>query len=214
MSLMVGLSYDGLGRLVAHDAQGFRVWPEGSISVQTPPTIKESLPSVPINGPWRMISMAKTADGRNMVFLRSSSLFLWNAESPETVMPLVPPHGWGADSGSIANKAVRPTGTPSADAALPQFRAVQIAPAGDRLYLLEQQVQGAGNPLHVWGVEHPTPSSPPHAHELNWSLMFGDGATSISLRGDGTLLAVGDRTGKVTLVDTIAQGRGDYSTAQ
>ena len=117
-------------------------------------------------------------------------------------MPLVPPPGWGADSGSIANKTVRPAGATGVEAILPQFRAVQIAPGGDRLYLLEQQAQPTGNPLHVWGVEHPSPSVPPRAHDLNWSLTLGDAAISLALRGDGTLLAVGDRTGSVTLIDT------------
>ena len=51
-------------------------------------------------------------------------------------------------------------------------------------------------------MEHPSPSVPPRAHDLNWSLTLGDAAISLALRGDGTLLAVGDRTGSVTLIDT------------
>ena len=203
---MMGLTYDGQGRLVAHDSQGLRIWPVGSTSAQTPPMIKEPLPRVHGNGPLRMASLAKTADGHDIVLLRSSSLFLWNADSPENVMPLIPPYGWGGDSGSIANKAVRPAGATGVEAILPQFRAVQIAPGGDRLYLLEQQVQPTGNPLHVWGVEHPSPSAPPRARDLNWSLTLGDGAISLALRGDGALLAVGDRTGSVTLIDTSTHG--------
>jgi WD40 repeat protein len=203
MGSMVGLTYDSVGRLVVHDAQGLRIWPEGSISVQTPPMIKEPLSRVPGNGPLRF-SMAKTVDARDIALLRSTSLFLWNADSPGDVMPVVPPPGWGADAGSIANKTVRPPGAPGPEATLPRLRAVQIAPGGNRLYLLEQQLQGMGNPLHVWGIERPSPSAAPHAHDLDWSLTLGEAANSIALRGDGALLAVGDRTGAVSLIDTSA----------
>ena len=202
---MVGLTYDGLGRLVAHDVQGLRIWPAGSIAGQTPPSIKVALPRLGGNGPWRMTATAKTADGRDMVFLRSSSLFLWNAETPDKVVPLMPPTGWGSDSVSIGTKAVRSTAGGSPEAILPLIRAVQIAPGGDRLYFLEQQVQGTGNSLHAWAIERPSGSSTPRAYDLNWSLTLGDAAIAIALRGDGTLLAVGDRTGTVRLVDTATR---------
>ena len=204
MGSMVGLTYDGLGRLVVHDAQGLRIWPEGSISVQTPPMIKEPMPRVPGNGPLRL-NMAKTVDGRDIALLRSTALFLWNADSPGDVMPVVPPLGWGADAGSIANKTTRPPGATGPETTFPRLRAVQIAPGANRLYLLEQQLQATGNPLHVWGVERPSPSAAPQARNLDWSLTFGEAANSIALRGDGALLAVGDRTGAVSLIDTSAR---------
>ena len=50
------LTFDGQGRLVAHDAQGLRIWPAGSISAQTPPDDQRPLPRVPGNGPLRIAS--------------------------------------------------------------------------------------------------------------------------------------------------------------
>jgi len=292
------LAFDSESRLVAHDAQGLRIWPAGSISAQTPPVFIPALSgfdlrlmssesevgrlstsgqnlvvvadlkgvlhfhifdgdgkvvvdtdatSLPAKaGPiadlkkqldslrpphrltrsekdrgiaavtsivghtllpritgtgWRMTPMAKTSDGRNLVLVRSSAVFLWNAESPDRVTPVTPPPGWGTVPASVANKASRPVGTAGAEWVPPSFRAVQIAPGGDRIYLLEQN-QGQGNPLHVWALARPFESSPRQAHDLNWGSPLTDGAISIALRRDGDLLAVGDRTGTVTLIDT------------
>jgi len=40
------------------------------------------------------------------------------------------------------------------------------------------------------------------ARDLDWVVPLTNGATSLALRPDGAVLAVGDRTGTVTLVDT------------
>ncbi len=197
------LAFDAENRLVAHDAQGLRMWPAGSISAREPVPFKEALPGVPGAGPWRMPSIAKTSDGRRMVLVRSSAVFLWNAESPDRVTPVAPPPGWGTASSSVANGTSRPVAAAGAESIPPPFRAVQIAPDGGRIYLLEQiQSQARGSPLHVWAIDGARDSSSAHARDLNWVSPLTDGAISIALRGDGTLLAVGDRTGGVTLIDT------------
>ena len=198
------LAFDAEDRLVAHDAQGLRIWPARSISAQAPPILAQALPLPRATGngpgPGRM-TLAKTADGRFMVFVRSTAIFLWNVASPSKLVEVTPPPGWGADPGSVANKGARPVTTTTADTILPQFRAVQIAPDGNRIYLLEQN-QAQVNPLHVWDIERSSPLSPAQAHDLNWDLPVPSGVISIALRGDGALLAVGDRTGAVYLVDT------------
>jgi WD40 repeat protein len=86
----------------------------------------------------------------------------------------------------------------------PSFRAVQIAPDGDRIYLLELN-PSLGNPLHVWALAGPSGSSPRQARDLNWVSRLTEGAISIALRGDGGLLAIADRTGTVTLIDTLTR---------
>ena len=198
------LAFDDQGRLVAHDAQSLRVWPADLTSPQTPPFFKQTWPDMPGAGPWRITPMAKTADGRHMVFVRSPAFFLWDSERPEKVIPVTPPPGWATtDPGSVAHNSARSVSAPNVDATVPQFRAVQIAPTGDRIYLLEQ-LRGQGNAVHAWTIDGPTSSSPAQARDLHWSVPLGDGVMSIALRGDGAILAVGDRTGAVSLVDTLA----------
>jgi WD40 repeat protein len=196
------LAFDAHDRLVAHDGRGLRIWPAGSVSAQTAPAVEQPLPRVSAAGgePFRIPLTAKTADGQNMVFVRSSAMFLWNAESGDEVIPVTPPSGWGADLNSAANKGVR-VGAPGAEAILPQIRAVQVGPAADRIYLLDQTL-GREIRLHAWAITGPSASAPAQALDLSWSLPLGDGVISIALRGDGAVLAVGDRTGGVALVDT------------
>jgi WD40 repeat protein len=194
------LAFDAQDRLIAHDALGLRVCPARSISTQTPPVVKVPLPRATGSGPWRT-TLAKTADCRAMVFVRSTAVFLWNVESPDKVVPVTPPPGWGADAGSVGNKGSRPVTTTGTEAILPQFRAVAISPNASRIYLLEQN-QGQVSPLHVWDIERPSPLSPAQAHDRKWAQPLSDGVISIALRGDGALLAMGDRTGTVTLLDT------------
>ena len=90
------------------------------------------------------------------------------------------------------------------DATAPPIRAVQIAPDGHRIYMLEQN-RGQGSRMHVWAIEKAESSSSARAHDLDWPLPVSEGAISIALRGDGKILALGDRTGGVSLVDTNAR---------
>ena len=200
------LAFDDLGRLVAHDAQSLRIWPADLTSPQTPPFFKLNWPDTPGAGPWRMTPMAKTADGQHMVFVRAPAFFLWNSEHADKVIPVTPPPGWATDPGSVGSSGARPASSTNIDAIVPQFRAVQIAPTGDRIYLLEQ-LRGQGNAVHAWAIDVPPSSSPAQtqARDLRWSVPLGDGVISIALRADGAILAVGDRTGAVSLVDTLAQ---------
>jgi eukaryotic-like serine/threonine-protein kinase len=199
------LAFDAEDRLVAHDSQNVRIWPAGTISAQTPPVFRLSLPRLPTagNGPGRITLTAKTPDGQNMVFVHSSGIFLWNSRSADDLIPVTPPVGWGPDSGSASNTGARTVAT-SAEPILPHFRAVQVAPNAQRIYLLEQS-QGRGGRLHAWAITRPSPSSPAQAVDLNWDIPLGEGVIGIALRNDGALLAVGDSTGGVTLVDILSQ---------
>ncbi len=96
-------------------------------------------------------------------------------------------------SGSLAPS------TAAAEIAASSIRAVQIAPDGDRIYLLEL-APGQPQKLHVWSILNSFVAQAV-AQELKWSVPLAEGAISIALRGDGKLLAVGDRSGAVTLID-------------
>jgi eukaryotic-like serine/threonine-protein kinase len=198
------LAFDDSGRLFAHDSRTLRIWPADLTEPQTPPSFRQAWPDTPGFGPWRMPCMAKTIDGRTMVFVRSPGVFLWNSQAEDKVTPVIPPPGWAADPGVSTAKGVRAASPGALDATAPPIRAVQIAPDGDRIYMLEQN-RGQGNRVHVWAIEKAGSSSPAQAHDLNWSLPVSEGAISIALRGDGSILALGDRTGIVSLIDTRAR---------
>jgi WD40 repeat protein len=144
--------------------------------------------------------MAKTADGRTMVFVRSASIFVWHAGAPDTAVKVVPPPRSGVEPvHSAINSPTRAT-TSNADASAIPFRAVQISPRGDRIYLIDQ-----GGQLHAWaldGASEVEPSSS-QARDLEWTVPVAEGGfVNLALRSDGAVLALGDRTQTVTLVNT------------
>jgi serine/threonine protein kinase/WD40 repeat protein len=194
------LAFDARGRLITNDARSLRVWTPGSTSAEAPPSFKHDWAEFTRGTP----PLAKTTDGRTMVFVRPSSLFLWSVETADKVVPVTPPPGWEpvGPPGPIA-KANRAATNSGADPARTPFREVQIAPGGERVYLLDS-TQGLPTPIHAWSIER-LPDARTLAHDLKWSVPLDDGAISIALRGDGAVLAVGDRTGKVTLVDTSSR---------
>ena len=210
------MAYDAAGRLIAHDSRGLRIWQDGSALSQSP-----SLVPIPINahGPGgSQIRLARSADGQTMVLVRSSEISLWQATHPDRVRPVVappqapgeelppfpgppPPPPTGATAtiapGSRFEGRGRP-GNPNRNGA---FRgdpiAVQLAPRGDRIYML-----GDFNRLIIWALDPGDASGPIKAHRLESAEGLPDGLTRLALRPDGSLLAIGDRTGTVTLLDT------------
>jgi eukaryotic-like serine/threonine-protein kinase len=58
--------------------------------------------------------------------------------------------------------------------------------------------------LHAWAVGPHADGNPARvqARDLDWSPPLSDWATGLALRRDGKVLAVGDRAGTVTLLDT------------
>jgi WD40 repeat protein len=144
-------------------------------------------------------SMAKTPDGRIMVMARSSEVFLWRAVAPEQMIPVLPPARSVLDLAPTVGGG--PRRGPGADAPPPQFRAVTIAPRGDRIYMIEQGV-GPTGVLRAWSIASSSDSTHLQARDLGWSVPMAEGATSLALRPDGAMLAVADRTGTVTLLET------------
>jgi WD40 repeat protein len=61
---------------------------------------------------------------------------------------------------------------------------------------------GDFNRLIIWALDPAIASVPIAAHRLEAAGGLPDGLTRLALRPDGALLAVGDRTGAVTLLDT------------
>ncbi len=210
------VAYDAAGRLIAHDSRGLRIWQDGSALTQPP-----SLVPIPLNAPAPWASqtrLARSADGQTMVLVRSSEISLWQATHPDRVRPVVaPPQAPGEElppfSGSPPNPPIGATaaiapgsrfegrgrpGNPNRNGA---FRgdpiAVQLAPRGDRIYMLADF-----NRLIIWALDPGDASGPIKAHRLESAEGLPDGLTRLALRPDGSLLAIGDRTGTVTLLDT------------
>jgi len=192
----MALAFDSLGRLVTHDAQGgMRIWSPGSIPGQAPP-LKHNLLQRRTTTPL----MSKTPDGRIMALVRSSAVVLWRAEAPGEIIPVSPPHS-EARPAPVASVGSRRGSPPGVDAPFPPFRAVAIAPRGDRIYLIEQSLRQPSL-LRAWSLEYPSQATRAQARDLDWVVAMANGATSLALRPDGAVLALGDRTGTVTLVDT------------
>jgi serine/threonine protein kinase/WD40 repeat protein len=193
------LAFDVQGRLLAYNTQGLRVWPAGPISAQVPPAIQLPLP--PAAGTTHsLMPMAKTPDGKIMMLVRSSALFLWHAERPEKLISVIPPSRSGLEPSPGTSNASRRGATASTEAPPLRIRSIQISPHGDRVYLIDQN-----NLMHAWAIEGRAEGPDGQvlqARDLGWSLQLSDGAFSLTLRRDGKLLAVGDRAGTVTLFDT------------
>ena len=192
------LAFDAEGRLLGHDVTGLRVWPAGPRAVQGAPTSHGLPPSPP------PMSLSRTADGRITALLRASSVYLWRGEAPDRLIPVIPPprpEGTANPSPTpsapaTARGPARPA-MPGADGAATFFRAIQIAPRGDRLYLVNLLGR-----LHIWDLNATPGDTAVHAVEPDWGRPPVEGIVSLALRSDGAVLAAGDRTGTVTLIGT------------
>jgi WD40 repeat protein len=134
-----------------------------------------------------------------MVLVRSSAVFLWHAENPDKLISVTPPPHSGAEPAPGAPNTARRGATAGGEARAARFRSAQLAPHGDRIYLIDQS-----GLLHAWAIESQVEGAEAkiQAHDLDWAVPMADGATSLALRGDGKVLAVGDRAGIVTLLET------------
>jgi WD40 repeat protein len=175
------LAFDARGRLLAHDIHGLRVWPAGPQAMRVVPDSR-SLPPAQSMFNWAPIAIARTPDGRTAALLRVNSVYLWRSEAPDRLVPVVAP---------------RPADIPENEGVPTLFRAVQIAPFGDRLYLLDWSGR-----LKIWDLHPVAGGSEVRAVASERRLPPLDGIFSFALREDGSILAVGDRTGVVTLIDT------------
>ena len=192
------LAFDDRGGLVAHDPLGLRVWSPGLTGGPTPPIIRLPMRPVPVN--WlNPTLLSRTTDGRVMALVRSSAIFLWHSEAPAPIQPVIPPPRPGGEPALASKSDPRGNVATGAEAAGLRCHAVQIAPGGDRLFLLAEDGTRS-NALHVWALD-PT-SRGYKAREVPVTAGFPEGLISLALRPDGAVLALGDRTGTVTLYDT------------
>jgi eukaryotic-like serine/threonine-protein kinase len=194
------LAFDAQGRLVAHDLRSLRIWQAGSLSAQTPPSLQVPLPPIARKVWPNPTQTARTADGRIMALIRSSGVFLWHVEAPNKIVPVVPPPHSGIEPAPASIPGAQRTNTLGADNSAPLFRSVQIAPRGDRLYLIDMI-----GLLHVWALDGPSAveASAIQARDLDWAIPVAEGGfNNLALTGDGAILALGDRSPTVTLVNT------------
>ncbi len=180
------VAFDVDGRLLAHDYQGLSIWPAGPDAVRAKPDFHEL--AVP-RAMFPITPIARTPDGRIMALLRSASVYLWRSEAPDRLVPVVPPPDSSAAAGTAPAVGNRPP--------VP-FRAIQIAPHGDRIYLIDLAHQ-----LHIWDIAG-SPADPEwHAKLPSRDLSAVKEISSFALRRDGELLATADRSGNISLTDTV-----------
>jgi WD40 repeat protein len=215
------LAFDSRGDLVAHDARGLKIWPAGTKSACDPSRL--SLPP-PMNdfrfgGP----PLARSGDGRTMALAHGRSVYLWDADHPDRLVPVVrtdepsvdaanplyippsPPRARGPRPEPPRGPAPGPPPFPKAEdgqrpggSSSRAIQALQIASAGDRLYLLEQ---GRPARIQVWRLRTAGPERI-EAEPLAASDALPTEVLSLALRPDGRLLALGEPSGEVVLVDT------------
>ena len=193
------VAFDAEGRLVVLGVDGVRVWPAGPPSAPSAPVFHHELPLMS-RALFHLPRIARTPDGRIMAMLRSSSVYLWRSHEPDRLIPVVPPGRDDADAGTQPRPATGGSGRAgAADTALVHYRAIEIAPAGDRIYLVDRPGR-----LHIWDIGGSPGNAGLRAREVNPGLLPDEAMISgLALRPDGAVLAVRDRSGTVTLFDIV-----------
>ncbi len=197
------MSFDATGQLLVHDMQGLRVYPGGPTPLESPPPTRIATPPMREFGPGRVTAMAKTPDGRTIVLVRTPGIYLWHADAPGELVPVelrehapepAPPRSQpgGRRPPQVGNEVPGP-----------QFRSIQIAPRGDRIFMVEQRMRGGAGVLRVCEIEATSGAKSARAREIDAVSRF-EGVMNIALRPDGQVLAVGERSGQVTLLDTTS----------
>ncbi len=195
------IRFDAAGRLVTSDLWGLRIWKRSLESEQEAPS------RIKLSSQGRN-SIANTPDGRKIVLVRGSSISLWSSDSPQTLIPIALPASENVVEPQREppppREAAAPGGPPPAgspprrggpgDPPGPRFFAVQVAPQADRLYLIDDR--GA---LRVWDLEPAEQGL--SAREAQPEIAIQN-ATGLALRPDGAVLAISDRMGAVSLIDT------------
>lgn len=221
------LAFDARGDLVAHDARGLKVWPAEPKAACEP--LRLDLPQPLSDFRFWLPPLARSGDGRTMALSQGRSVYLWDADHPDRVVPVVrgdepspdagnplyfpalnPPRSRGPnprppDARAPGRPPTRPDSSsppkPAEDQRPespppPRIQAIQIASARDRLYMLDQ-----ARKLHVWKLQ-PTTSERIEADPLTVRKTLPKQVISLALRPDGRLLALGESSGEVLLVDT------------
>ena len=210
--------FDASGRLLGHDVRGLRVWNDGT--ALSPPSLVVPMGQAAQQGPWgSQTLLASSVDGQTMVLARSSELSIWQASQPDRVRRVIAPPQTATEEPPGPPPTASPSRPATAESAGSESRterrgrpgppgrggpprqnilAIQLAPRSDRIYLL-----GDFGRLHIWTLEGVETEGPVKARRLELAEPLPDEFTSLALRPDGALLAIGDRAGNVTLFDTL-----------
>jgi len=205
-SRRASVSFDAEGRLIAHDARGLRIWNEGTGITREPTLI--DLPTASPWPWWAQASLTRSTGGRRMVLVRDSDVLLWSADRPNLLRAVTPPPrdpnespqpqpprppGGNNRGGEGRPRDGRPPGPPSRA----NVFAVQLDSDGKRLYVL-----GDFNHLQVWSLEPDEGEGSIQARRLALAEPLPEEFSTMALRPDGGLLALGDRYGRAALLDT------------
>ncbi|WP_165246365.1 serine/threonine-protein kinase [Paludisphaera soli] len=222
-SRAVAPAFDADGGLVAHDARGLEVRPS-ALSPDAPVRRVEPPAAARSRPPGGSGPLARSSDGRTFALARGRSVYLWEVERPDRLIPVSrtdeplvgPASPWGDGPGEETPRrgaGGAPPGRPGAgpppegERRRPQgapegnpwgggrVRALQLAPGGDRLYLiaepssvqawsLRREGERVEAKLEPWGAE-PPPVNP----------------VAMALGPDGGLLAISDWAGAIVLLD-------------
>lgn len=200
----VSVAFDAEGRLLAHDSQGLRIWSKG---LESNPEGATRIPLQPPTGRFgpgpNPFLISRSSDGRRIALLRGGSVFLWRAEAPNQLAPLTPPPT-SEPATAPRREPPPPMGPPPAgpsprragfpEPSGPRYFAVQLAPRGDRVFLIDDR-----GSLRVWDLL--AASSEVQVREVAPGPGLAEGLCALALRPDGAILAIADRTGLVSLID-------------
>jgi WD40 repeat protein len=179
------LAFDDQGRLLSLEPDALRVWeapPKGSDLFRVPKT----------GGPGALTRMspllAISADGRTLALTRGAQLTLWTSNDPMNVRTVnLPGAQRGSQRGSERDRPSPPR--------LWGAKALAVATGGKRLYYIDNFG------LHALTIEEEPGGDFSSSRILPWDGLPSE-AMTLALSPDGTVLAVGDRSGAVTLIDT------------
>jgi WD40 repeat protein len=134
-----------------------------------------------------------------MVLLRSSTITLWRPDQPDRFVTVVPPKRSETEAAAGANPGIARNGGPGGEPGTTSYRAIQISPGGDRLFLIDLTGR-----LRVWRIEASSAEATTvQAIEVSGVISPPDGGSGLALSRDGSILAVGDRSGTVSLLDAV-----------
>lgn len=168
-------------------------------------------------------TLSRAGDGRTILVSRSSRFFVWRSDEPDKLEPIVAP---GSDrelasAGEVSGPPPVPrvpakgnsppppaqSPPPSPKGARqggggrfggPRYNAARIAPDGERMYVISMLSFETGVP-QVWDLCKAEDHL--QARRVEWPSAPSEVST-MSLSRDGGLLALGDRAGRVLLVET------------